>query len=186
MSNEAAVRSVIESWARAVSNGDRRAILKHHADDLSMFDFPNEVSGLEAYDRTWDFFFANPRGPITFRAKEMHVEAGEDVAFASCLMRCEGTSAGVIDFRLTTGLRKVDGEWVIVHEHHSVPTVEERFIGPGAGDAAASRQADEAASGDGPGRARGGQKPSGNGRRTPGERRPAARQRNERALHDDD
>ena len=34
------------------------------------------------------------------------------------------------DFRLTTGLRKMGGKWVIVHEHHSVPTKEERFIGP--------------------------------------------------------
>jgi ketosteroid isomerase-like protein len=131
MSNESEVLSVIERWARAVSNGDREAILRNHADDLLMFDFPNEVSGLDAYNRTWDFFFTNPKGPITFRPTEMHIEAGDHVAFASCRMRCEGTSAGDVDFRLTTGLRKIDGNWVIVHEHHSVPTVEQRFIGPG-------------------------------------------------------
>ncbi len=26
-----------------------------------------------------------------------------------------------LDFRLTMGLRKIAGEWVIEHEHHSVP-----------------------------------------------------------------
>jgi hypothetical protein len=30
-----------------------------------------------------------------------------------------------------TGLKKEAGAWTIVHEHHSVPTIEERFIGPG-------------------------------------------------------
>ena len=29
------------------------------------------------------------------------------------------------------GLRKLDGEWIITHEHHSVPTIEERFLPPG-------------------------------------------------------
>jgi ketosteroid isomerase-like protein len=26
-----------------------------------------------------------------------------------------------LDFRLTIGLRKIEGKWTIVHEHHSVP-----------------------------------------------------------------
>ncbi len=56
--------------------------------------------------------------------------AGADVAFATCLIRCEGTSAGVVELRLTTGLCKIDDKWVVTHEHHSVPTVESRFKGP--------------------------------------------------------
>jgi ketosteroid isomerase-like protein len=56
MSNEHTIRALIESWARAVSAGNRKAILMHHSPDLVMFDFPNEVRGLDAYDKTWDFF----------------------------------------------------------------------------------------------------------------------------------
>ncbi|WP_411755896.1 nuclear transport factor 2 family protein [Sinorhizobium meliloti] len=52
------------------------------------------------------------------------------MAFATCLVHCDGTSAGPLDFRLSIGLKKIDGEWSIVHEHHSVPTLEERFLGP--------------------------------------------------------
>ena len=133
MSNtaESEVRQLIENWAQAISNGDRAAILAHHADDLLMFDFPAVVRGTKAYDRTWDFFFHKPKGPISFVPRELNVTAGEDVAFASCLIRCEGTSGGLVELRLTTGLRKVDGQWTITHEHHSVPTIEERFIGSG-------------------------------------------------------
>lgn len=116
-----AVRTVVENWARAVSAGNRAAVLEHHATNLVMFDFPGTVRGLDAYDRTWDFFFKSPRGPISFVPRDVAVTAGEDVAFASCLVHCEGTSAGPLDFRLTTGLRKIGGEWVIVHEHHSRP-----------------------------------------------------------------
>jgi ketosteroid isomerase-like protein len=132
MSNESKVREVIENWARAVSAGNRKAILAHHATDFLMFDFPNEIRGLEAYNRTWDFFYAHPRGPISFAPSEIEVTAGDDVAFASCLFHCDGTSAGPLDFRLTTGLCKVDGQWTIVHEHHSLRTKEEQFIDPNA------------------------------------------------------
>ena len=130
MSAESAVRTIIQNWAKAISEGDRTAILAHHNSDLLMFDFPGTVKGLDAYDKTWDFFFANPLGPISFVPREVVVTASDDVAFASCMVQCEGTSGGHVDFRLTTGLRKTGGKWVIVHEHHSVPTKEERFIGP--------------------------------------------------------
>ena len=129
-SDETQVRELIQRWAKAVSSGDRKAILAHHSRDLLMFDFPGTVIGLEAYDETRDFFFANPRGPISFVPRDIAVTASTDVAFASCLVHCEGTSAGAVDFRLTTGLRKIGGEWVIVHEHHSVPTKEERLLDP--------------------------------------------------------
>lgn len=95
-----------------------------------MFDFPDIRKGIEAYDEQWDFFYRDPRGPISFTPCDIEVTAGEEVAFATCNIHCDGTSAGPLDFRLTTGLAKSGGEWTIVHEHHSVPTVEERFIGP--------------------------------------------------------
>jgi ketosteroid isomerase-like protein len=129
--DEKAIRTVIEDWARAVESAEREGILANHADDLLMFDFPDVVRGLKAYDRTWDFFFDKPKGPIRYTPRELIVTASEQVAFATCLVHCDGTSAGALDFRLTTGLRKEADAWTIVHEHHSVPTVEERFIGPG-------------------------------------------------------
>lgn len=130
-SEEAQVRKLIENWASAISSRDRAAILAHHSSDMLMFDFPPPlVRGIDAYDRTWDFFFASPKGPIRFVPSELEVTAGDDVAFASCLIHCEGTSAGPVDLRLTVGLRKIDGEWIVMHEHHSVPSHEKRFSDP--------------------------------------------------------
>ena len=95
-----------------------------------MFDFPGTVKGLDACDKTWDFFFADLLGPISFVPREIAVTASDDVALASCMVHCVGTSGGHVDSRLTTGLRKTGGKWVIVHEHHLVPTKEERLTGP--------------------------------------------------------
>jgi uncharacterized protein (TIGR02246 family) len=124
------IEKIVTDWARAVSAGDRKRILAHHADDLLMVDFPNTIEGIDAYDRTWDFFFTDPKGPITYEPSDIRITAGQDVAFVACNVHCDGTSAGPLDFRLTVGLEKRNGEWMITHEHHSVPTVEERFIGP--------------------------------------------------------
>ena len=140
MSPENEVRVVVENWAKAVADGDRTAILAHHADDMVMFDLSATVRGLDAYDRSWDFFYANPRGPISFVPRDMVVVGDNEVALAFCGMHCDGTSAGPVDFRLTTGLRKVDGEWMIVHEHHSVPTGAAHLAG--ATDAVAGRAED--------------------------------------------
>jgi ketosteroid isomerase-like protein len=58
----------------------------------------------------------------------MEVTAGADVAFAFASMRCEGPGSDgepeALDFRLTTCLSKIDGRWMIAHEHHSVPATD--------------------------------------------------------------
>ena len=50
---------------------------------------------------------------------------GDDVAFASALLRCGSEEELTKDpdnrLRLTIGLRKEGGRWVVAHEHHSFP-----------------------------------------------------------------
>lgn len=70
----------------------------------------------------------DPKGPITFTPRNLHTTAGQDVAFVACDVHCDGTSAGPLDLRLTVGLEKRHGAWIVTHEHHSVPTVEDKFI----------------------------------------------------------
>lgn len=133
MTEEAtAIRDRLVRWTEAVASGDRQGILTGHADDLLMFDFPDTVRGLEAYDRTWAFFDDSRRGPVTFAPRDIQVMAGDDVGFATCEIHCDGTTAGSFDLRLTVCLMKREGDWVVIHEHHSVPTTDERLIGPDA------------------------------------------------------
>ena len=53
------------------------------------------------------------------------LDAGEDVAFAYGLLRCGGEKEFAENpdnrLRLSMGLRRIDGTWLIAHEHHSFP-----------------------------------------------------------------
>jgi len=125
--DEAAIRELVESWARAVRARDFDGILSHHSADILMFDVPPPLlsRGIDAYRKTWDPFFAWSDEPVVFDIEQMEITAGRDVAFVVALMRCAGTEKSgeriTLDFRLTIGLRKTGGQWTVVHEHHSIP-----------------------------------------------------------------
>ena len=128
MSDEAEITALIRRWAQAVHDGDLDAVLADHSPDIVMFDVPppdNGVRGLSAYRETWPPFFEWQRTGASFEIIELTVTAGADVAFAHALLRC-GTAEELEQhperrLRLTIGLRKVDGCWVVTHEHHSFP-----------------------------------------------------------------
>jgi uncharacterized protein (TIGR02246 family) len=126
MSDEDAIRELILRWSTAVHTGDLETVLADHDPDIVMFDVPppyDGVHGIDAYRETWPPFFEWQRQGAIFEIVELEVTAGADVAFAYALVRC-GTPE---DFaakpdnrlRMTFGLRKHDGRWVVTHEHHS-------------------------------------------------------------------
>jgi ketosteroid isomerase-like protein len=88
-----------------------------------MFDVPPpfQSRGLDAYRKTWDLFFSYHQPSYAFNIEDIAITAGDDVAFAVVVMRC-GAPQDTFPFRLTIGLRKIDSEWRIMHEHHSVPS----------------------------------------------------------------
>jgi len=124
---EAVIRELVENWTRAVRAKDLDGILANHSMDILMFDVPPPVQsrGIEAYRKTWDLFFSWSDDPVVFDIKDIDIIAGTDVAFVAALMRCAGTEKNgeriELEFRLTIGLRKIDGQWTVLHEHHSIP-----------------------------------------------------------------
>jgi uncharacterized protein (TIGR02246 family) len=124
----AQIRTLIEKWAKAVHIGDLDGVLADHATDIVMFDVPppeDGVGGIEAYRETWPGFFEWQREGAVFEIVSLDVIAGEDVAYAYALLRCGTPEELASDpdnrLRLTLGLRKQDGRWVVAHEHHSFP-----------------------------------------------------------------
>jgi uncharacterized protein (TIGR02246 family) len=125
---ETQIRSLIESWARAVRAKDIEGVLAHHADDIVMFDVPPPVvvEGIQAYRETWPTFFKWQRdAQDSFDIMALDITAGNDVAFATAVLRCGSRAALEKDdtprLRLTIGLRKDNDRWQIAHEHHSFP-----------------------------------------------------------------
>lgn len=120
--DEREVRAIIENWAAAVRRHDLAGVEAHHAQNIVMYDLPLplQCKGMEEYRRTWDLFFKYHSLGGAFDIQDLAVVAGDDVAFAFTTMRCAGKSNpdGFL-FRLTIGLRKIAGQWQVIHEHHS-------------------------------------------------------------------
>ena len=126
--DEEQIRTLIQRWAAAVHRGDLAAVLADHADDIVMFDVPppyEGVRGIDAYRETWPPFFEWQAQGASFEIVSLDVTAGDDVAYAHALLRC-GTPQDLAErpenrLRLTLGLRRQQGRWVVAHEHHSFP-----------------------------------------------------------------
>jgi uncharacterized protein (TIGR02246 family) len=127
MSDKHDIHALIERWAKAVREEDRSAIRVDHDPDILMFDVPPPFSsqGLDAYMATWEAFFASAEKPVAFDFHDVRVTCGQDVAFATAVGRCVNIDATgkrePLEFRLTMCLRKTDGRWRVMHEHHSLP-----------------------------------------------------------------
>jgi ketosteroid isomerase-like protein len=118
---------LIERWSAAVRAEDYSAIRADHHEDLQMFDVPLPLQsrGLDAYMKTWDLFFQFQMRPINFDFEDVEITAGFYVAFATAIGRCinidQAGKPEPLVFRLTMGLKKIGGQWCVMHEHHSLP-----------------------------------------------------------------
>jgi uncharacterized protein (TIGR02246 family) len=127
--DEQEIEALIARWANAVRDEDLAAIRAGHDDDILMFDVPLPLlsRGIDAYMATWDLFYAAQEKPVTFDFEDVEITASVDIAFATAVGKCVNIGPDrkpePLEFRLTMGLRKIDGRWRIMHEHHSLPAV---------------------------------------------------------------
>lgn len=129
LKDEMDIRALIERWAKAVREEDRAGIRADHDAEMLMFDVPPPLlaRGLDAYMATWETFLFWSQKPVAFDFHDVKITAGNDVAFATAIGRCASfDSKGKreeLEFRLTMGFQKINGQWLVTHEHHSLPAV---------------------------------------------------------------
>ncbi|MEO6391841.1 MAG: nuclear transport factor 2 family protein [Pyrinomonadaceae bacterium] len=125
--SEAQIRALIDERIHAVRNKDVTAAIAHTSDDVRMFDVVNPLqsSGSAASRKRAEEWFGSFDGPLGFEMTELAVAAGDEVAFAHGLSHVSASKAdgGKLDmwWRTTLGFGKIDGKWMAVHEHNSVP-----------------------------------------------------------------
>ncbi|MFF7945961.1 YybH family protein [Streptomyces griseorubiginosus] len=126
--DEAQIRALVTAWAAAVHRGDLAGVVAGHAQDIVLYDVPpphHGIRGLAAYRAHWPPFFAWQAQGACFDIETLDVTAGTDVAYAHALLRCatpeELAAHPDVRLRLTLGLRKERGRWLVAHEHHSFP-----------------------------------------------------------------
>jgi uncharacterized protein (TIGR02246 family) len=128
--NEAEIRTLEQRFAAAFKAKDVNAIMASYVPDESLFVFdvvpPRQYVGAKAYRKDWEDFFASFPGPVeTFEITDLKVMTDGNLAFSHSIQRAvvtdkDGKKAD-ITFRLTDVYRKINGKWLIVHEHVSVP-----------------------------------------------------------------
>lgn len=123
----AEIRKCVDALAQALRSKDLTALMAHYAPDVVTFDFrpPLQVRGVDAYRENFAAWFASVQGPINYEISALNITTTGDVAFCHSLNHVESkTVTGEnIDYwvRVTSGFRKINGRWLINHEHVSVP-----------------------------------------------------------------
>jgi ketosteroid isomerase-like protein len=125
--DEAAIRELLAGLVEAIRAMDLDGIRRFYASDIVSFDFepPLSYTGLDAKLGNWKKIFATHERPLGYELRDLVVCVSGDVVFSHSLnrisgMRTNGTPANRW-VRCTNCFRKIEGRWLIVHDHVSVP-----------------------------------------------------------------
>jgi ketosteroid isomerase-like protein len=125
--DDAQIHEHIHTLAQALRAKDIDALMAHYSPNVVTFDVPTplKVQGVDDYRKNFESWFASMQGPIDYEIRDLHVAVGGDVAFCHHLGHVQSatTTGEKIDYwvRVTAGLKKLNGDWIIVHEHVSMP-----------------------------------------------------------------
>lgn len=121
------VRQQVEKFVRAVRARDIDGVMALYASDVASFDIvpPLRYAGADAKRRAWREAFATYVGPIAYEVRDLKVAMNDELAFVHGVNRVEGTLASgrttELWLRWTACFRRIDGVWLVVHDHASVP-----------------------------------------------------------------
>lgn len=125
--DEAAIRRQIGEVIEGLRAGDLEAVRRLYTPDVVSFDVepPLQHVGIAAKLENWAKVFTVFER-VTYEVRDLTLTVGDEVAFGYAFARLGGTlqngaATSGIWVRVTYGLRKVDGIWLIAHDQVSVP-----------------------------------------------------------------
>jgi uncharacterized protein (TIGR02246 family) len=124
---EILVRQRVEEWAKALRAKDLDRIMSMYAPNVVSFDLeaPLRYAGTDGKRRAWQRLFAAYAGSIGYELYELAVTTQDELAFVHGLNHVTGTlasgQAADLWVRWTACLRRIDGVWLVTHDHVSVP-----------------------------------------------------------------
>jgi len=125
---EATLRRRIEELAQAIRDKDLDRLMALYARDVEVFDVRASlnVTGAGAYRNNFEHWFDSFEGPLTFELHNLRIVPGEGAAFCHYLALVSGARPGGRTsgywVRGTTCFERRDGEWLVTHEHISMPS----------------------------------------------------------------
>jgi ketosteroid isomerase-like protein len=124
---EALIRQRVEDWAKALRARDIDAVMSFYAPNIVSFDIapPLRYAGTDNKRRAWQEVFARYTGAFAYEVRDLNVTTHGELAFVHSLNHVKGTQASghITDMwvRWTACFRRIDGVWLVVHDHVSVP-----------------------------------------------------------------
>ena len=127
---EALIRQRVEDAVKALRAKDIDGVMSLFAPNLVSFDIAPHFGalryvGAENKRRAWQEAFATFTGPFAYKVHELNVTAHGELAFVHSLNHVRATLASGhttdLWLRWTACLRRIDGVWLVVHDHVSVP-----------------------------------------------------------------
>lgn len=127
--DEKAVRGAYQLYLDALRAKDIDRIMALYVPDESLVVFdavpPRQYVGAKAFRKDYEGFFATFPGPNSGRFDQLHVVTADSLAYAHSIGTFVLTDKSGKQltwvFRLTDVFRKINGRWLIVHEHASWP-----------------------------------------------------------------
>ncbi|MFI1510268.1 YybH family protein [Streptomyces sp. NPDC020597] len=125
--DEAQIRRQIDKIAEGLRDKDLESLERLYTTDVVSFDVepPLQHVGVAAKSANWANVFAFFE-TVTYEVRDLALAVSDDVAFGHAFARLSGTlKNGTVTsgmwVRITYGLRKIDGAWLIAHDQVSVP-----------------------------------------------------------------
>jgi len=128
-SDEADIKALEERFAAAFKAKDLKAIMACYVPDQSLVVFdvvpPRQYVGAPAYQKDFEEFFSMFPGPVEFEMSDLSVTVDGKIGYGHSIQRTVLTDKDgkkyELTVRVTDGYRKINGKWLIAHEHVSVP-----------------------------------------------------------------
>ena len=123
------IKALEDRFVAAFKAKDVNAIMAVYVPDESLVVFdavpPRQYVGAQAYRKDWEGFLAMFPGPVEFSLSDLDVTVGGDVAYGHSIQQGVGTlkDGKKMGFtvRVTDGYKRVNGQWLVAHEHVSFP-----------------------------------------------------------------
>lgn len=127
--DQADIKALEDRFVAAFKAKDVNAVMACYASDQSLIVFdavpPRQYTGAPAYRKDFEDFFAMSPGPVDLSMSDLDITVGGDVAYSHNIQHATLTDKDgkkmEMTVRVTDGYKKINGGWLISHEHVSVP-----------------------------------------------------------------
>lgn len=127
MTAEDEIRAIVDERVAAVRTKSTSPLAERQHPEVIGFNVlpPLQLRGSDAIAEQMQAWFNSYPGDIGYEVRDLNIAADGDVAFCSFLYHVSGTlsDGNTVNMwvRATLGCRRIDGRWLITHDHESVP-----------------------------------------------------------------